>query len=399
MLIAVTKVIVGFLATTCLAFLVALAVLFLDRYERIINFLRPKFTSNKTTYVHDTHGPYWRSTWFWSRVLSKNLLALADTQIMTGLAVQFTALLKHCELSIYHFQIVTELAFLTTVTHLLTVVTLRDYFVKNKWINLPRIFFMVGNLALLGYTSFVSYTYDMAGLDLSSSLACFYQGERPPFKAAFQGKWALLLIGAIGGHTAVILAMYVLPQEASGGFAKVKKVGATVRTWVIAPVYAIYGVYMVGTMLSNTQALGNPSVAIRGSENDWGFGQFLPVLLLALPVFAGWESFWEEKDKDEDGVDRFGRPRISRVPTMALEKAPQLGQKSMDVSTEERRVESYGLSPLETPRFPSSSMVSISPLPTPGQSATHLGVPSPAASPGRVQSRPRTPSRFEEDFR
>lgn len=233
------QVIVGFLATTCLAFLVSLSVSFLDRYNRIITLI------TRTNHIHDERGPYWRSPAFWSRVLSKNLLALADTQIMTGLAVQFTAVLKHCELSIYHFQIVTELAFLTTVTHLLTLVTLRNYFVKNKWVNLPRIFFMAANLGLLGYTSYISYTYDLAGLNLSSRLACFYQGHRPEFKSAFQTKWALLLVGAIGGHTAVILAMYVMPETPAGGpttpFAWAKRIGAGIRTWVVTPVYAIYG--------------------------------------------------------------------------------------------------------------------------------------------------------------
>jgi hypothetical protein len=44
--------------------------------------------------------------------------------------------------------------------------------------------------------------------------------------------------------------------------------------------------------LHKTQAFGVASVRIEGSEREWGFGQFLPVLLLALPLFAGWESFW-----------------------------------------------------------------------------------------------------------
>ncbi|KAJ4287372.1 hypothetical protein N0V90_012771 [Kalmusia sp. IMI 367209] len=398
--IAGIGVIVGFLATTCLAFLVTLSVLFLDRYDKIVTVFRRSFTKDKERYEHDESGPYWRSPAFWSRVLSKNLLALADTQIMTGLAVQFTAVLKHCELSIYHFQIVTELAFLTTVTHLLTVVTLRNYFVKNRWINLPRIFFMAGNLGLLGYTSFISYTYDIAGLDLSSHLACFYQGNRPEFKAAFQTKWALLLIGAIGGHTAVILAMYVLPETPSGAptttFAWAKKIGAAIRTWVITPIYAIYGVYMVGSVLSNTQALGDPSVKMNGSENEWGFGQFLPVLLLALPVFAGWESFWEEKDDKNKEVDRFGRKnRASRSNTglLDVEKGSGVGQQDVNADLRDKRGPGGGMSPLATPRFV-DSMVSISPLPTPDR----LGVPTPAGSPGLggEQTRPRTPSRFEE---
>ncbi|KAF1951900.1 hypothetical protein CC80DRAFT_495781 [Byssothecium circinans] len=321
--IAGIGVIVGFLSTTCLAFLVAFAVLFLDRYEEALNWFRRHF-SNNTPHKHDeTSCPYWRSPPFWSRVLSRNLLALADTQLVTGLAIQFVALLQHCTLSVYHFQIVTELAFLTTVTHLLTVVTLRNYFVKYRWINLPRIFFMLANLALLGYTSYISYSYDMVGLDLSTSLACFFQSPRPAFKAAFGGKWAALLIGAIGGHAAIILAMYVLVddnesdtnrQTRNTKWAWAKWGGMMFRTWLLAPVYAIYGVYMAGTGLRETQALGRPSVYLKGSEEIWGFGQFLPVLLLALPVFAGWESFWEEKD--EDSQNRFGRhsryPRGSR---------------------------------------------------------------------------------------
>ncbi|KAF2635320.1 hypothetical protein P280DRAFT_196062 [Massarina eburnea CBS 473.64] len=312
--VAAREVIVGFLSTTCLAFLVALAVLFLDRYELVINFFR-RHTSARTPHHHDTANcPYWRSPPFWSRVLSRNLLALADTQLLTGLAVQFVALLQHCTLSVYHFQIVTELAFLTTVTHLLTVVTLRDYFVRYRWINLPRIFFMLGNLALLGYTSYISYTYEMAGLDKTTSLACFFQSARPPFKSAFGGKWAALLIGAIGGHVAVILAMYVLADDNESDtnrdhrntrWAWAKWLGMMFRTWLLTPTYAIYGVWMAGKGLKNTKALGNPGIHIDGDENKWGFGQFLPVLLLALPVFAGWETFWEQKD--EDAENRFGR--------------------------------------------------------------------------------------------
>jgi hypothetical protein len=266
--------------------------LFLQRYEKIVKFYCRHFAKGKESYGTETNKPYWRSADFWSKVLSKNLLAFSDTQLLTGIAVQFTAMLKHCELSIYHFQIVTELAFLTTVTHLLCLVALRDYFVEYRWINLPRIFFMLGNLALLGYTSFVAYSYELAGLNESNSLACYYKGSRPSAKAAFGTRWAALLIGAIGGHITVILAMYVFHGKGGDTRKWWFWIGAIFRTWVVAPVYATYGIIMAGISLRKTQALGTPSVNIRGSETDWGFGQFLPLLLLALPLFAGWESFW-----------------------------------------------------------------------------------------------------------
>jgi predicted lipoprotein len=107
-------------------------VIFLDQYEDIINKYRQFVTKNKDRYKQNYQGKYWRSTAFWAQVLSKNLLAFSDTQLVTGLAIQFTALVKHCDMTIYHFRIVTELAFLTTITHLLTVIALRNYFVKNK---------------------------------------------------------------------------------------------------------------------------------------------------------------------------------------------------------------------------------------------------------------------------
>lgn len=348
---------------TCLAFLIAFAVIFLDRYDNLINGYRRFVSKNKEKYKHPWDGPYWRSPAFWSRVLSKNLLALSDTQLLTGLAVQFTALLKHCSLSVYHFRIVTELAFLTTVTHLLTVVALRNYFVKYPWVNLPRICLMLANLGILGYTSFVAYSYDLAGLDVSMSLACFFQGDRPRLAQAFGGKWAALLIGAIGGHVTVILAMYFLKEpDAARQRSWLWYLGAAFRTWIVAPIYSIYGIYMAGDGFQGTQALGTPIVNLQGSEREWGFGQFLPVLLLALPLLAGWESFWEEWDEDRE--NRFGRhmEHMAKIKADAEAKAnanangpvetieiqapkqasSEVQRRSRDISIEEKALEASG---------------------------------------------------------
>lgn len=371
--------------------------------------------------ANNHNGPYWRSVTFWSRVLSKNLLAFSDTQLLTGLAIQFTAMIKHCSMSVYHFRIVTDLAFLTTVTHLLTVVALRDYFVKYRWINLPRIFFMLANLALLGYTSFISYSYNIVGLHLSDSLACFFKGERPEFGAAFGGKWAALLIGAIGGHVTVIAAMYWLqepdPNKKHRWYYWLWYFGAVFRTWIVAPAYAIYGIYMAGDGLRYTEALGKPpqGVVLEGSESSWNFGQFLPVLLLALPLFAGWESFWEEKDEDRD--NRFGRRRRRSRNALGMNSFEMPTQKlnlksshSRDPSTEERTIESANLSPMLTPqpsphpsprvRSTSEGNSTLRPLP----SSNTLLPPVATGSPGlginySRPTPPRTPSRSPSRLR
>ncbi|KAL5115301.1 hypothetical protein ACEQ8H_006814 [Pleosporales sp. CAS-2024a] len=229
--IAGIGVVVSFLITTCLAFLIAFTVIFLDRYENIITWYRKYISRKKDPYEKEHNSPYWRSTHFWSRVLSKNLLAFSDTQLLTGLAIQFTGLLKHCSISVYHWKIITELAFLTTVTHLLTVIALRNYFVKHRWINLPRIIFMLANLAFIGYTSYISYSYEKANVDESHQLACYFRGKRPQFTATIGTKWTGLLIGAIGSHVTVILAMYCLETPEKGGKKEwYYRLGAAFRT-------------------------------------------------------------------------------------------------------------------------------------------------------------------------
>ncbi|KAF2793079.1 hypothetical protein K505DRAFT_362330 [Melanomma pulvis-pyrius CBS 109.77] len=392
--IAGIGVILGFLSTACLAFLIAFTIIFLDRYDAIATFFLRVFTKRRTPYTHnDVQTPYWRHPSFWSLVLRKNLLALSDTQLLTGIAIQFTAMLQHCSLSIYHFQIIIELAFLTTVTHLLTVVSLRNYFVKNRWINLPRIVFMLGNLGVLGYTSFVAYSYDLAGtdyatkLDNSASLACFFQRDRPRLGAAFGGKWAALLIGAIGGHATVIAAMYLLPEEeerAKGEWSW-KWFGAMLRTWVVAPTYAVYGIVSAGQVLSRTQALGTPDVTINGKEEEvWGFGQFLPVLLLGLPVFAGWESFWEEYDLSH--IKKKAMEWDANVTTQNL----NLGE-AQDTAVEEKTVQSSGPSstamPKPVPMRATSSAFTMTDTETAVSLSPQIEPPEPAASP---QSRQRT---------
>ena len=200
---------------------------------------------------------------------------------------------------------------------------------------------------------FIAYSYDLAGLDLSTSLACFFQGDRPRLKQAFGGKWACLIVGAIGGHVTVILAMYYLKEpDENRRKSWLWYLGAAFRTWIVAPIYSIYGIWMAGDGLKNTQALGTPTVNIVGSEREWNFGQFLPVLLLALPLFAGWESFWEEKDEDRD--NRFGR-RSMRAPgpttnshrdIISIQAPKQTSterqRSSPDVSVEEKAIEGSG---------------------------------------------------------
>jgi hypothetical protein len=122
------------------------------------------------------------------------------------------------------------------------------------------------------------------------------------------------------------------------------KIGGAIRTWVVAPAYAVYGVYMAGDGLSHTQALGTPNVRIEGSETEWGFGQLLPVLLLALPLLAGWEAFWE--GKGEARKERSGKKNWRVEKGMIGSPIPKTSQ---DSSEEEKGSSVESTSPIYTP--------------------------------------------------
>ena len=64
---------------------------------------------------------------FWRPVLENLVLSLSDQQIITGLAILITGFIKHCSISVYHFTIVTDLATFSSNAHMTTLNYLQSY--------------------------------------------------------------------------------------------------------------------------------------------------------------------------------------------------------------------------------------------------------------------------------
>lgn len=102
-----------------------------------------------------------------------------------------------------------------------------------------------------------------------------------------------LLFAAIIGHSSIFLTMY---SKAFRSWASRTRVGAALRffrTAIIVLAYTIYGLVSGSLVLRQTQALGAPTIEIDDNEREWGFGQILAMLLLALVLLPGWDSFME----------------------------------------------------------------------------------------------------------
>ena len=255
--------------------------------------------------------PFWMWPRFWYAVTQKFLISLNDSQLFTGTAVQIASIIQQCTISVYHFQVVTELAFLSTITHFLTLVVCYQYFAYNRWSNLPRVLVMLLNLGLLGYTSWFGYAYETSKSDRfkSSKLACYYSDNKPILSARFYIRWSILFFLALVGHLSIFFQIYFgkkyWEEYLRSGFEEHSWTNRSSwvdkyvwinllifsRKYILLPAYTIYGLVNATRVLKGTQAFGEATITIEGSEKEWGFGQILAVLLLALVLLPGWESF------------------------------------------------------------------------------------------------------------
>jgi hypothetical protein len=320
--------VISFLTGTGIAVVAALVVFVLDRLEhrdyylrdaieraRIIEHaqtpVRRAFTGISPSDMGNNKAALWRSPSLWKLIFSKLLLGVNDTQLFTGTAVQIVSLVQLCTISIYHFRVVTELAYLSTVTHLLTLVALQRFFVENRWANSVRVLVMVLNLALLGYTTWIDYALDTLGNgEDGAQVACYLVIRELPLTTLSSVRWTVLFMMAITVHFSIFWSMYrsVIPFARNlhstnlfGGSNPSKSylwywigwLSAVLLRYAVTPAYTIYGLVVGSQVLRNTQAFGSAPVTIIGAEREWGFGQVLAVFFLALVVLPGWETFFE----------------------------------------------------------------------------------------------------------
>lgn len=69
---------------------------------------------------------------FWIPVIEKVVLNLSDQQLLTGLSVLVAGFGTHCSISVYHFAIVSDLAWFSANLHLSSLIVLQQYLLREK---------------------------------------------------------------------------------------------------------------------------------------------------------------------------------------------------------------------------------------------------------------------------
>lgn len=90
----------------------------------------------------------------WALVITSALLTYTDSQIITGIAILLAGYCQlSCGISVYHWQVVVNLAWFSSLTHVASLAVLRKYFRERPVLVYCRLAAMGINLVLLGVAS------------------------------------------------------------------------------------------------------------------------------------------------------------------------------------------------------------------------------------------------------
>ena len=225
---------------------------------------------------------------FWARVLEKLLLGFSDQQIVTGIGIQLVGFAKICSYSIYHARIIGGLSILSTLTHLLALYVLQDYFLRNPIVARFRIPLLVVNGLLIIPTTPILWI--SSTVSYSAPGACAYASLPIPGEAYENTAHVVILICvALWFVLLVGLAITSLSRRLNDCLRASRLL---IRLWPLSLIFFVISVFVVCViLLSRTQVFGSASITIIGNEKEWGFGQLLPVLVLALPFLNIVELF------------------------------------------------------------------------------------------------------------
>lgn len=86
---------------------------------------------------------------FWRAVVEKVILSLGDQQLLTGIAILVSGMIRHCTISVYHFAIVSDLAWFSSYVHLLSLFVLQDFLRDRPQLRNWRVCLMLVMFVLL----------------------------------------------------------------------------------------------------------------------------------------------------------------------------------------------------------------------------------------------------------
>lgn len=264
---------------------------------------------------------------FWRNVNKKFLLSLSDGQLVTGTALLIVAIyqipMSNGHISVYHFSLVTDLAWFSAGVHQNTCYLLRGHLLKSPVLRIWRTIWILVMGSLLLFALVVSSHKDWY-VRFSCPVECLKQDLDGNIVGS-QRTWLIAeVILVVYGYTNALMPLSVSTRRISNAFVRMvdylygnlEPSPENIWAFWLRPLHlALYKlvfwtVELVDSNLGNIvyevvwftlgiqnvfadRELGALLMLSTGANEDgWGFGQVVPLLLLALPVFSAMEIFF-----------------------------------------------------------------------------------------------------------
>lgn len=274
---------------------------------------------------------------FWVPIIQKLVLSLSDQQLLTGLAVLIAGFWTHCNISVYHFALVNDLAWMSSAVHLTTLSVLHDYLLKRPTLRNWRVVLMVAMALLLvasnvmqgHYEWYDSWPYDAQCLFdnlngniggaprywMSVSLALIFIFYPLSIVPLFERptKFFHLWLGTKPRNAqdqAIESLKEKMSHNTSPAFLKgsMKRFGCAILimfvstiSWMYFAPMALGGsntcslaldifwfTYSLWSLIEDREI---PPSEMNGSENSMSFGQIIPILLLSSIMLVFMEAY------------------------------------------------------------------------------------------------------------
>lgn len=259
--------------------------------------------------------------------MERFVLGFSDQQLVTGLAILLVAFTRipstNGHISYYHFKLVTDLAWFASNTHQTTLLVLRKYLRAHLALSLPR---AIGMLVM--GCCLLSATFIVAGDDkgvlscpvecvlsdtkrskfrggaLLSSFLLLFWGYSVALIPLFEWSWSfwLLVEKSISGVYRRLSPRPRLPFHLLSSSAKLWRAiyisgglyGQLVGVMLTPIACAVFNVFYFGVGLFSLILDRSQGQALMKGQNEdqFDFGQLVPLLLMALPFLSAIEAYY-----------------------------------------------------------------------------------------------------------
>ncbi|CAL8576858.1 hypothetical protein XPA_002725 [Xanthoria parietina] len=290
---------------------------------------------------------------FWQPIMEALTLALSDQQLLVGISILVTGFIKHCSISVYHFALITDLAWLSSNTNLTSLnvlqVSLSEHPSLRNWrvcLMLVIFAFLMAALAMEGHRSwydswnspaqclFDEFLINVGGEPgkwmtiqmvlliycYTTSIARLYNPEKTDLllyekplrkmeRSIARLHECIVSSSSGGGWKSYVTSSLLLPAWAFVACSKVAFVAIAAITGSITVSMCLDIVWFAIGVQGIVDDRNIPKSEMIGNENAWGFGQLIQVLLLSSILLTFKDSYSQQSDK------RARRARKSRDPS------------------------------------------------------------------------------------